>query len=294
MDYIIIALWGLVAGGLLFGGSSSRNILPQSAAEVESIHQLIEQPTDIGKKHTKVVDASVSATSTKPIIITDGATTNVPVVRIVHSKSTALSFKSGGYSDSDKAVSTAANKALDFNKEKKGSKESMEAAPRTRVQRDTIVVYAIKSPDGEYYTLDREKAISEPQVEIDSDEDLTITEPLFESEQIQEHPTEVIRRNNVRLPKGLRIEQLLCDENGNPVMHKLKSGESLTQIAQHYFEDACFWPYIFEVNHYKLTSPDRLQAGMKLYLPDPDYYDIDGENPRSVSKAKSKITKYIK
>lgn len=280
MDYIVIALWGLLTGGLLFSGSSDMTSKEAPSQPTQPVAQLVEEPTMMHKNELPKVESSE------------------PVVKIVHSKSTALTFNNGGYSDPDKAVKDNVTKALTFGKTKEGKAELPDVVePTHRVRRDTVVVYAIKTQEGQYYTLDREEAFPPAQVQgEEAEESFAITEPLIET------PTEPAEpvvakpqpKSNVRLPKGLKIEQLLCDEHGNPVIHKLKGGESLTQIAQHYYEDASFWPYIFEVNRHKLSSPDRLQEGMKLYLPDPEYYDIDGDNPRSVSKAKAKIAKYIK
>lgn len=79
----------------------------------------------------------------------------------------------------------------------------------------------------------------------------------------------------------------LLDTDGQPKTVTLQPGERLTLVALSHFGDKAFWPYVFEVNKDKLKAPNLVQAGMKLYLPDPNYYHIDANDPESLRKAKN-------
>lgn len=74
--------------------------------------------------------------------------------------------------------------------------------------------------------------------------------------------------------------------DGTMVQVKLEDGERLTIVALRHFGDKAFWPYIYEVNSDRLTAPNLVQAGMMLYLPDPQYYGIDANDERSLRRAK--------
>ena len=86
----------------------------------------------------------------------------------------------------------------------------------------------------------------------------------------------------------------LKNADGSAATHTLQKGERLTLVALKYYGDKSFWPYIYEVNQDKLKSPSLVQAGMKLYLPDPKYFGIDAANPASVRKAKDKAAAILK
>lgn len=86
----------------------------------------------------------------------------------------------------------------------------------------------------------------------------------------------------------------LLGADGKPVTVTLEQGERLTLLALRQFGDKAFWPYIFDVNADKLKTPDRVQAGMKLYLPDPKYYQIDANNAESLRKAKNRGAQLLK
>ena len=98
----------------------------------------------------------------------------------------------------------------------------------------------------------------------------------------------------IALPKDLKLNQLMLDNSGMPMVHVLQKGETLTQIAHLYYDDARFWPYVYEVNQHQLTSPDKVLEDMPLYLPNPAFYEIDGNNPVSVDKARALINKILK
>ena len=49
--------------------------------------------------------------------------------------------------------------------------------------------------------------------------------------------------------------------------HEVKSGETLSKIAQHYYGDASLYPKIFEANKDVLKDPDKIRVGQKLRIP---------------------------
>lgn len=322
MDYIIIALWGLIAGGLLWGGGN-RDIQSQQIVQPKQdveISEFIERPdqqvskpkvilsSDLNEVQSSVpqtrnhediaivespFDATSNIVDVEPVArpsVTE--TTSVPVVKEKNGQ--AISFnKTKKKEHSSKKKST--QKAIKFNKngdstanvvERQSGQPSSETASVEEVVRDTVYVYAESNqmsdivPSEEYAAVSASSAIVEESVKSEP-------KPL-----VAETNTSSNKQANIRLPKGLTIEQLLCDANGKPKIHVMKRGETLTQIAQKYYADACFWPYIVEVNKNKIKSPDKLQADMRLYLPDPKFYGINGNSPASVNKAKALGNKY--
>lgn len=49
--------------------------------------------------------------------------------------------------------------------------------------------------------------------------------------------------------------------------HEVKSGESLSKIAKHYYGDAGSYNKIFEANRDKLKSADLIHPGQELVIP---------------------------
>ncbi len=49
--------------------------------------------------------------------------------------------------------------------------------------------------------------------------------------------------------------------------HEVKSGETLSKIAQHYYGDASLYPKIFEANKDVLKDPNLIRVGQKLRIP---------------------------
>lgn len=121
-----------------------------------------------------------------------------------------------------------------------------------------------------------------------------VKNPVTESITDAEPETLQMPKVQVRLPKGLQAEQLLLNDDGTPKTHVLQRGESLTQLAHQYYLDARFWPYIYEVNRFQLSGPDKIQADMILYLPNPEFYGIDESDQKSIEKARVLIGKYQK
>jgi len=50
-------------------------------------------------------------------------------------------------------------------------------------------------------------------------------------------------------------------------VHTVKSGESLSKIAKHYYGDAMKYPQIFEANRDQLKNPDVIHPDQKLKIP---------------------------
>lgn len=67
----------------------------------------------------------------------------------------------------------------------------------------------------------------------------------------------------------------------------------LQVVALQKYGKKCFWVYIYLANKTIIKNPDKLEEGIVLYLPDPKTYDIDANNPESVSKA-LKVEKDLK
>ena len=80
-------------------------------------------------------------------------------------------------------------------------------------------------------------------------------------------------------------EKLQMDEEGNPVVYEVNDGEWLASIALKLYGSKAFWGYLYEVNRDMLHSPDDVKAGMELYLPNREYYNIDTTNIQSVQQA---------
>jgi len=49
--------------------------------------------------------------------------------------------------------------------------------------------------------------------------------------------------------------------------YTVKSGDTLSKIAKHYYDDASQWKRIYDVNRETISDPDLIRPGMKLYIP---------------------------
>ena len=88
------------------------------------------------------------------------------------------------------------------------------------------------------------------------------------------------------LEQVVDIPKILADSIGAPKKVTLQQGERLTLIALRYFGSKDFWPYVYEVNKDRLSSPSSVPAGAVLHLPNPSYYGIDALSVESIEKAK--------
>lgn len=83
-------------------------------------------------------------------------------------------------------------------------------------------------------------------------------------------------------------------EDGERVFVQLGEGERLTLIALREYGDKAFWGYIFEVNRDHLKSPGHVTVGVKLYLPDEQYWQIDSTDENSLRKARQHCANILK
>ena len=77
--------------------------------------------------------------------------------------------------------------------------------------------------------------------------------------------------NEIKRIGGEQPTDLMADitVNNNGYFHKhtVKSGESLSKIAGHYYEDVKKYDQIFEANRNILSDPDKIQPGQELVIP---------------------------
>lgn len=107
-------------------------------------------------------------------------------------------------------------------------------------------------------------------------------------------PAKPAEQPKVAEKQAPKVFHRLTGSDGQPVTVTLNQGERLTIVALNQYGDKAFWPYIFEVNSDRIKAPNLVQAGMKLYLPDPKYYDIDANSEESLRKAKNRAAQLLK
>ncbi len=56
-------------------------------------------------------------------------------------------------------------------------------------------------------------------------------------------------------------------DTGSDQMYTVKSGDSLSKIAKHYYGDGSMWHRIYEANRDKIKNPDLIQPGWELTIP---------------------------
>ena len=54
---------------------------------------------------------------------------------------------------------------------------------------------------------------------------------------------------------------------GKGQTYTVKSGDTLSKIAKHFYGDASAWKRIYDVNREQIKNPDLIQVGQKLYIP---------------------------
>lgn len=153
-------------------------------------------------------------------------------------------------------------------------------------------------PDSLEETNDTLSVTTDSLVNIKDNENITSKSEIVSEPEIAPKPeivqkteidkkTEIATKPEVASKPEVKEFHRLLNADGKPKTVTLQPGERLTLLALSHFGDKAFWPYIFEVNKDKLKAPNMVQAGMKLYLPDPEYYHIDVNNPESLRKAKN-------
>lgn len=63
------------------------------------------------------------------------------------------------------------------------------------------------------------------------------------------------------------LANIIVDDTSVYHRHEVKSGESLSKIAKHYYGDAMKYPKIFEANRNILDNPDMIHPGQMLVIP---------------------------
>ena len=63
------------------------------------------------------------------------------------------------------------------------------------------------------------------------------------------------------------LANIIVDDTSVYHRHEVKSGESLSKIAKHYYGDAMKYPKIFEANRNILDNPDMIHPGQILVIP---------------------------
>lgn len=300
MDYIIVAIWGLLAGVLLSGGSSKQP--QQQQVEVKpSITNTIQVNEIIPIQDIQDVNEIIPTTE---LVSNDQALTVQPTRTntIFNKQKMKKEDKPKKVKKMKEKKERKKSKPLEFSNDRNNSKGIVLA--NQALSDDNVMIRTSMTDESAVINEnDNNVAITEPLYADDttdnnaSKQESEVVETINEVESLSANKTEyqtVQKAKGIKLPRNLTIDQLLCGKDGKPIRHNLKRGESLTQIAQHYYADSRFWPYIYEVNRFQLSSPDKVQSGMRLYLPDPQYYKIDGNSAASIQRAKNLIAKYAK
>lgn len=300
MDYIIVAIWGLLAGVLLSGGSSKQP--QQQQVEVKpSITNTIQVNEIIPIQDIQDVNEIIPTTE---LVSNDQALTVQPTRTntIFNKKKMKKEDKPKKVKKMKEKKERKKSKPLEFSKDRNNSK-GIVLADQALSDDNVMIRTSMTDESAVINENENNVAITEPLYADDttdnnaSKQESEVVETTNEVESLSANKTEyqtVQKVKGIKLPRNLTIDQLLCGKDGKPIRHNLKRGESLTQIAQRYYADSRFWPYIYEVNRFQLSSPDKVQSGMRLYLPDPQYYKIDGNSAASIQRAKNLIAKYAK
>ena len=158
-----------------------------------------------------------------------------------------------------------------------------------------IYLYVLDSGSERYVVAE----LAEPEEELIVAEEVadTIIAPIEEqipSEEIVVKTLPEVKNQPVEQKAEPKEFHRLMGADGQPVTVTLNPGERLTIVALNQYGDKAFWPYIFDVNSDRLKAPNLVQAGMKLYLPDPAFYDIDANDEASLRKAKNRGAQLLK
>jgi|GEM_PF-5007706 len=88
-------------------------------------------------------------------------------------------------------------------------------------------------------------------------------------------------------------DMLEMDGEGNPVIYEVQEEEWLAIIALKLYGHKMFWGYIFDVNRDILSHPDQVKAGMELFLPNREYFNIDSTSAAAIHKATLNTSKIV-
>lgn len=169
--------------------------------------------------------------------------------------------------------------------------EAVVVEPTPKVEEDPVLELA---PEDTMALEDEISEVYEEEVAAKDEPAADETAPVAETKpaepvkpaQPAEQPVKTVADNS-----GLHR---MMGADGKPVTVVLNQGERLTLIAEKLFGNKAFWPYIFDANSDKLKSPNQVQAGMKLYLPDPAHYGIDAKSAESIRKANNRGAQLLK
>ncbi|MDD2798540.1 MAG: HU family DNA-binding protein [Bacteroidales bacterium] len=83
--------------------------------------------------------------------------------------------------------------------------------------------------------------------------------------------------------------------NADDILAKvtMEPGARLTRISLKYYGEKAFWVYIYEANKSLIRNPNRVPTGIEIVIPKKEIYQIDSNNPESVTKAKALETKIL-
>ncbi|MDQ3081628.1 MAG: LysM peptidoglycan-binding domain-containing protein [Gemmatimonadota bacterium] len=68
--------------------------------------------------------------------------------------------------------------------------------------------------------------------------------------------------------EGSSSEAPGVDSGGGGQSYTVKSGDSLSKIAKHFYGDGSKWNRIFEANRDKISNPDLIHPGQEFTIPD--------------------------
>lgn len=129
--------------------------------------------------------------------------------------------------------------------------------------------------------------------------DISHAESFDISEDKQDFAKQLQQKMVLPKPKVLssntttKEDKRLLDKNGNMVTVELQAGQTLQSVAKAKFGNEAFWVYFFDVNRDKLSSPDDIKAGMRLYVPNPEYFGFSASNQSSVQYAKHRASEIL-
>jgi nucleoid-associated protein YgaU len=72
---------------------------------------------------------------------------------------------------------------------------------------------------------------------------------------------------SLRMPTGPQSPSGNSSENPYAQFYVVKTGDSLSKIAEEFYGDKMLYPKIFEANRDQLTDPNKIKPGQKLRIP---------------------------
>jgi len=89
-------------------------------------------------------------------------------------------------------------------------------------------------------------------------------------------------------------DKRMLDESGNMITVEVQDGDTMESLAKKHLGDEAFWVYFFEVNRDKLNKVEDFAVGMKLYVPNPEFFGFSKEDQSSIQYAKHKAEEILK